>query len=142
MRCCSNRSALERDILPAYLAKRRWFALKDQALHAVRLASLAPLPHAELELLLAEIETETQGGIAQLVAAAGDRLGRPADRAVAGAACPGAGAARRARRSADRCVRVARIRQWRSGRVWRAGHAGRRDPLRTDIAHGRDGRSA
>ena len=58
------RGVLERDILPAYLAKRRWFAMKDQALLAVRLASLAVLPHAEQDLLLAEIETETQGGTA------------------------------------------------------------------------------
>ena len=58
----SNRAALERDIIPAYLAKRRWFAMKDQALRAVRLVSLVALPNAELELLLAEIQTEAQGG--------------------------------------------------------------------------------
>ncbi len=61
----AGRSILEREILPAYLAKRRWFAMKDQALHAVRLASLIPLPNAANELLLAEIETETQGGSAR-----------------------------------------------------------------------------
>jgi maltose alpha-D-glucosyltransferase / alpha-amylase len=61
----SNRSALEREILPAYLAKRRWFAMKDRTLLAARLASLVALPNAELELLLAEIETETQGGTAR-----------------------------------------------------------------------------
>jgi maltose alpha-D-glucosyltransferase / alpha-amylase len=60
----AGRSVLERDILPAYLAKRRWFAMKDQALLAVRLASLVPL-QAEQEVLLAEIETETQGGTAR-----------------------------------------------------------------------------
>jgi maltose alpha-D-glucosyltransferase / alpha-amylase len=57
----AGRATLERDILPAYLAKRRWFALKDQALLATRVVSIVPLPHAEQELLLAEIETETQG---------------------------------------------------------------------------------
>ena len=61
----SNRVSLERDILPAYLAKRRWFAMKDQTLRAARVASLVVLPHAELELLLAEIETDTQGGTAR-----------------------------------------------------------------------------
>ncbi|HEY6441072.1 MAG TPA: maltose alpha-D-glucosyltransferase [Acetobacteraceae bacterium] len=60
-----NRSVLEHDILPAYLAKRRWFALKDQALQATRLTSIASLPHAELQLLLAEIQTETPGGVSQ-----------------------------------------------------------------------------
>jgi maltose alpha-D-glucosyltransferase / alpha-amylase len=61
----AGRAILEREILPAYLAKRRWFAMKDQALNAVRLASLVPLPNAENELLLAEVETETQGGAAR-----------------------------------------------------------------------------
>ncbi|HEY7576860.1 MAG TPA: maltose alpha-D-glucosyltransferase [Acetobacteraceae bacterium] len=61
----TNRAIVEREILPAYLAKRRWFAMKDQTLRAVRLASLTPLPHAEQELLLAEIETEAPTGIAR-----------------------------------------------------------------------------
>ncbi len=39
--CSAARFTLEREILPAYLAKRRWFALKDQTLRAVRLASAA-----------------------------------------------------------------------------------------------------
>jgi maltose alpha-D-glucosyltransferase/alpha-amylase len=53
---------IERDILPAYLAKRRWFALKDQALRVVRIASLVPLHE---DVLLAEIETETDSGTAR-----------------------------------------------------------------------------
>jgi maltose alpha-D-glucosyltransferase/alpha-amylase len=61
----AGRGILEREILPAYLAKRRWFAMKDQALQAVRLASLIALPNAQSELLLAEIETVTQGGTAR-----------------------------------------------------------------------------
>jgi maltose alpha-D-glucosyltransferase / alpha-amylase len=60
-----NRVVLERDILPAYLAKRRWFAMKDQTLESTRLVSLVALPHAELELLLVEIETGTQSGTAR-----------------------------------------------------------------------------
>ncbi len=100
----AGRATLERDILPAYLAKRRWFAMKDQALLATRVASIVALPHAEQELLLAEIETETQGDTAQLAAAAGDRLGGSADRPAARAACAGARAARCSRRFADRCA--------------------------------------
>jgi maltose alpha-D-glucosyltransferase/alpha-amylase len=59
------RTSLERDILPAYLLMRRWFAMKDQALRTVRLTSLAALPHAEQDVLLAEIETETSSGTAR-----------------------------------------------------------------------------
>jgi len=60
----AGRAVLEREILPAYLAKRRWFALKDQALRAMRLTSLMPLPNTENELVLADVETETEGGSA------------------------------------------------------------------------------
>ncbi|MDQ2801216.1 MAG: putative maltokinase, partial [Pseudomonadota bacterium] len=56
------RVALEREILPAYLAVRRWFAAKDQKLRSVRVARLTPLPQTDRELLLAEIETETAAG--------------------------------------------------------------------------------
>ena len=58
------RAVLEREVLPAYLAKRRWFALKDQALRAMRLTSLVPLPNTEDDLVLADVETETEGGSA------------------------------------------------------------------------------
>ena len=61
----TSRAVLEREVLPAYLAKRRWFAMKDQTLHAVRLVSLVPLPHTDQEILLAEIETEAPMGVAR-----------------------------------------------------------------------------
>ena len=48
---------IERDVLPAYLIKRRWFAMKDHVLQAVRVASLVALRD---DLLLAELETETE----------------------------------------------------------------------------------
>ena len=32
------RSVIEQEILPPYLAKRRWFAMKDQALRSARIA--------------------------------------------------------------------------------------------------------
>ncbi|MEJ0019840.1 MAG: maltose alpha-D-glucosyltransferase [Acetobacteraceae bacterium] len=57
----ANRGELERNILPAYLAKRRWFAMKDQAPQAVRLAAFTPMPHAEQDVLMMEIETDLQG---------------------------------------------------------------------------------
>jgi maltose alpha-D-glucosyltransferase/alpha-amylase len=61
----NGRGILERDILPPYLAMRRWFAMKDQALRSVSVASLISLPSADQELLLAEIETEAQGASAR-----------------------------------------------------------------------------
>ncbi|MBS0643280.1 MAG: maltose alpha-D-glucosyltransferase [Proteobacteria bacterium] len=54
---------IERDVLPPYLAKRRWFAMKDEALRAVRIALITRVP-AE-DFLLLEIETETASGSAR-----------------------------------------------------------------------------
>ena len=60
------RQVVEREVLPTYLAKRRWFALKDQVLVAARLAPIGKLPQPEnfpdSELLLTEIEAETESG--------------------------------------------------------------------------------
>jgi maltose alpha-D-glucosyltransferase / alpha-amylase len=52
---------LERDALPAYLDKRRWFAAKGQKIEAVHIAYTAPLPCGDRELLMAEIETRIDG---------------------------------------------------------------------------------
>lgn len=49
---------LERESLPPYLAKRRWFGAKDKALKSSRFAYLARLPGSDRELLLGEIEVE------------------------------------------------------------------------------------
>ncbi|MBV8575470.1 MAG: maltose alpha-D-glucosyltransferase, partial [Acetobacteraceae bacterium] len=54
-------SLLERDALPAYLTKRRWFSAKDQKIDQVHIAYTAPLPGADRELLMAEIETKIDG---------------------------------------------------------------------------------
>ncbi|MBX3501678.1 MAG: maltose alpha-D-glucosyltransferase [Alphaproteobacteria bacterium] len=54
-----------RDALPAYLAKRRWFAAKDQAIKSARLASVTRVPDGERTLLLAEIAAQTDGGISR-----------------------------------------------------------------------------
>ena len=54
------RSVIEREILPQYLAKRRWFAMKDQVLRSARIALMTRVPSDEAVLL--EIETETDSG--------------------------------------------------------------------------------
>ncbi len=59
------RSTLERDVLPTYLAVRRWFAAKDQTLRSVRLALIAPLESTDRALVLTEIETTTDAGQAR-----------------------------------------------------------------------------
>ncbi len=63
--CQSASGLLERDTLPAYLAKRRWFSAKDQKLEQARIAYTARLPGGDRELLLAEIETKTDGAISR-----------------------------------------------------------------------------
>ncbi len=58
----TSRGMLEREVLPAYLTVRRWFAAKDQTLRAVRLALITALPTADREIVIAEIETVTDAG--------------------------------------------------------------------------------
>ena len=50
------RGILEREALPAYLPKRRWFASKGETLHAVHVAYSVPVP--EQPILVTEIEAE------------------------------------------------------------------------------------
>jgi len=57
----ANAQLMERDTLPAYLAKRRWFSAKDQKLKSAKVAYAARLPGGDREFLLAEIETATDG---------------------------------------------------------------------------------
>jgi maltose alpha-D-glucosyltransferase/alpha-amylase len=61
----SGGNLLEREILPPYLAKRRWFAIKDNALEATRIAYLAQLPGPDRNVLLCEIETRARSGTAR-----------------------------------------------------------------------------
>ena len=56
---------LARDVLPAYLGKRRWFAAKDQKLESAKIAYLALLPGGDRELLLSEIEVSTDGKVSR-----------------------------------------------------------------------------
>ncbi|CAH2605008.1 Trehalose synthase [Rhodovastum atsumiense] len=88
-----GRAILEREALPAYVPKRRWFAAKGERLEAVRLAYAVPLDGADV--LFAEIEAthgnrrehyvlplgiawedETTGALAQQLALARIRRGR------------------------------------------------------------------
>jgi maltose alpha-D-glucosyltransferase/alpha-amylase len=57
------RSVLEREILPAYLPKRRWFSGKDQVLERVRIAAVSAVPGRAPSVLLAEIEASTSRGV-------------------------------------------------------------------------------
>jgi maltose alpha-D-glucosyltransferase/alpha-amylase len=57
------RSVIEHEILPSYLAKRRWFAMKDQVLRSAKIALLTRVPSDEAVLL--EIETESAAGTAR-----------------------------------------------------------------------------
>ncbi|MDB6062539.1 MAG: alpha-amylase [Verrucomicrobiaceae bacterium] len=50
------RGILEREVLPTYLPKRRWFSGKAETLGTVRIATTTILPSAGLPLLLSEIE--------------------------------------------------------------------------------------
>jgi maltose alpha-D-glucosyltransferase/alpha-amylase len=56
------RSIIEKEVLPAYLPKRRWFAGKDQKLLQTRIADVTTVPGIEPPVLLAEIEVQMQRG--------------------------------------------------------------------------------
>ena len=55
----STRRELEEDVLPDYLAERRWFQAKDTVIRRATLTAAAPLPG---DLLLTEVEVQTDGG--------------------------------------------------------------------------------
>ncbi|TRL32762.1 putative maltokinase, partial [Rhizobium straminoryzae] len=52
--------ALSRDILPAYLAKRRWFGSKGERLKSARLVAAQPMGTTH-NILLGELEAELEG---------------------------------------------------------------------------------
>ncbi|HUR41051.1 MAG TPA: maltose alpha-D-glucosyltransferase [Verrucomicrobiae bacterium] len=56
------REQLERDVLPAYLAKRRWYQAKDGRLEQAQIVSSAMLPGLARPILLTEIATTTARG--------------------------------------------------------------------------------
>ncbi len=62
-----RRGQLEKEALPAYLPKRRWYAAKQQELRSARIALATLLPHAQarphvMPAMLAEIEITTDKG--------------------------------------------------------------------------------
>ncbi len=57
----SLRAELEREVLPAYVAKRRWFASKGETIRAARIAYAVKLPGTDDAVLLAEIEVDLGG---------------------------------------------------------------------------------
>jgi maltose alpha-D-glucosyltransferase / alpha-amylase len=54
--------AIEGDVLPQYIAKRRWFGLKDEKIESTRIARLTDIGDPDQEILLGEIEVKTQSG--------------------------------------------------------------------------------
>ena len=55
---------IEDEALPQYIAKRRWFGLKDQTIKATRIANLVNIGDSLHETLLCEIEVKTTGAAA------------------------------------------------------------------------------
>jgi len=51
-----NLEILQHDVLPAYLAGRRWFASKDRKLHSLRVASIGYLSETDQDILISELE--------------------------------------------------------------------------------------
>ena len=56
------RDAVENEILPQYIAKRRWFGLKDEKIESTRIARLIDIGEGAEEILLGEIEVKTKSG--------------------------------------------------------------------------------
>jgi maltose alpha-D-glucosyltransferase/alpha-amylase len=56
----AQRAEFEREVLPAWLPKRRWFASKDERLEGVSLRAIAPIPGGQYTLL-AEVEVKLPG---------------------------------------------------------------------------------
>jgi maltose alpha-D-glucosyltransferase/alpha-amylase len=57
----SSAKLVEDEALPQYIAKRRWFGLKDQAIKATRITNLINIGDDAHEILLTEIEVKTPG---------------------------------------------------------------------------------
>ena len=58
----SHRALFEREVLPPYLAKRRWFSAKDEAIEQVRIVDLAHIPGAKREIFFCDIEVRVASG--------------------------------------------------------------------------------
>ena len=58
-----SRRILERDVLPGYIAQRRWFGAKDERIDRVAVKSAVKLPGVD-DLLFGEVEVATASGAA------------------------------------------------------------------------------
>jgi maltose alpha-D-glucosyltransferase / alpha-amylase len=57
-----HRGALERDVLPTYLGRRRWFGAKDRAIASITMMYSLPWPDRGEDLVLSEIEAWLEDG--------------------------------------------------------------------------------
>lgn len=57
----TTRAELEKQVLPEYLPKRRWFASKGEKLGALRLTAIATLPGTKGAVVMAEVEAQIAG---------------------------------------------------------------------------------
>ena len=55
----SSRTPIEHEALPEYLAKRRWFGAKGEAIESTRIGATLSIPGCDREMLLCEIEART-----------------------------------------------------------------------------------
>jgi maltose alpha-D-glucosyltransferase/alpha-amylase len=61
----SERTLFEREVLPPYLAKRRWFSAKNEALKQVRVVDLVRVPGSKREVFFCALETRTDTDVAR-----------------------------------------------------------------------------
>ena len=59
--CTSAAKLIEDEALPQYIAKRRWFGLKDQSIRSTRITYLIDIGDDAHEILLTEVEVKTRG---------------------------------------------------------------------------------
>jgi maltose alpha-D-glucosyltransferase/alpha-amylase len=57
-----HRGALERDVLPAYLGRRRWFGAKDRGISTITMMYSQPWPDRGEDLVISEIESWFEDG--------------------------------------------------------------------------------
>jgi maltose alpha-D-glucosyltransferase / alpha-amylase len=57
----SNHNLIEQESLPQYIAKRRWFGLKDQAIEKTRIVNYTDIGGGDSEIMLTEIEVTSKG---------------------------------------------------------------------------------
>jgi maltose alpha-D-glucosyltransferase/alpha-amylase len=58
----SHRGLFERDVLPSYLPKRRWFSAKDEIIQETRVVDLVRIPGARREMFFCDIAVRTDRG--------------------------------------------------------------------------------